>query len=117
PAKAVEAAALSGRSTPSGAVQLDHDRYGAGYGAMTDECRDALDLAARLEGLILDPVYTGKALAGLIASRGDGRIERDTRTVFVHTGGTPALFAAAYADWISSPPASSPPASSLPSGP
>jgi 1-aminocyclopropane-1-carboxylate deaminase/D-cysteine desulfhydrase-like pyridoxal-dependent ACC family enzyme len=104
PAKAAEAAALAGRPEPFGTVQLDHDRFGTGYGAMTDGCREALDLAARLEGLILDPVYTGKALAGLIAARRDGRIEKDTRTVFLHTGGTPALFAAAYADWISSPP-------------
>ena len=67
---------------------------------MTDECREALDLAARFEGLILDPVYTGKALAGLIAARREDRIGRSSRTVFLHTGGMPALFAAAYADWI-----------------
>ena len=67
---------------------------------MTDDCRQALDLAARLEGLVLDPVYSGKALAGLIAARADGRIAPDQKVVFLHTGGMPALFAAAYAEWI-----------------
>jgi 1-aminocyclopropane-1-carboxylate deaminase/D-cysteine desulfhydrase-like pyridoxal-dependent ACC family enzyme len=67
---------------------------------MTDDCRRAIDLAARLEGLVLDPVYSGKALAGLIAARAGGRVSADQKVVFVHTGGMPALFARAYADWI-----------------
>jgi D-cysteine desulfhydrase len=103
PAKALEAAALAGRPSPTGAVQIDHDRFGSGYGATTDDCREALDLAARTEGLVLDPVYTGKAMAGLIAAVRDGCIGPATRTVFVHTGGLPALFAAAYAPWIAEP--------------
>ena len=107
PAKAVEAARLAGRPEPDGVLQLDHDHFGDGYGVPTDECREALDLAARLEGLILDPVYSGKAMAGLIAARREGRIERDTRVVFVHTGGMPALFAATYAEWIRKRPSSS----------
>jgi L-cysteate sulfo-lyase len=49
--------------------------------------------------LILDPVYTGKAMAGLIAARRSGSIAAADRTVFVHTGGMPALFAPAYAGW------------------
>jgi D-cysteine desulfhydrase len=101
PAKAAEVAAVAGRAAPVGAVQVDHDRFGSGYGAPTDACREALDLAATLEGLILDPVYTGKAMAGLIAARRDGRIAADSRTVFLHTGGMPALFANAYAEWVS----------------
>jgi D-cysteine desulfhydrase family pyridoxal phosphate-dependent enzyme len=100
PAKAKAAADQANRPPPTGTVQIDHDRFGAGYGAPTDECRQALDLAATTEGLVLDPVYTGKAMAGLIAARRDGRIAPDTKTVFLHTGGTPALFARAYADWI-----------------
>ncbi|HZQ26351.1 MAG TPA: D-cysteine desulfhydrase family protein [Acidimicrobiales bacterium] len=100
PAKAAEAAALAGRPEPTGSVQLDHDRFGSGYGAVTEDCREALDLAARTEGLVLDPVYTGKAMAGLVAARRDGRIGASTRTVFLHTGGMPALFATAYAGWI-----------------
>jgi D-cysteine desulfhydrase len=99
PAKAAEAARLAGRAEPTGAARVDHERVGGGYGAPTDACREAVILAARQEGLILDPVYTGKALAGLIAARRDGAITARTRTVFVHTGGMPALFAPAYASW------------------
>jgi len=107
PAKAAETARLAGLNEPAGDLQIDHDRFGDGYGAPTDECREALDLAARLEGLVLDPVYSGKAMAGLIAARRDGRIERDTQVVFLHTGGMPALFASTYAEWIKARPSSS----------
>ncbi|MDQ4089723.1 MAG: pyridoxal-phosphate dependent enzyme, partial [Actinomycetota bacterium] len=82
-----------------GQVRVDHGRVGGGYGAPTEECRQAVLLAARSEGLLLDPVYTGKAMAGLIAARADGSIGPATRTVFLHTGGLPALFAAPYAGW------------------
>jgi D-cysteine desulfhydrase len=100
PEKAAEVAERAGRPEPIGTVQLDHERFGDGYGAPTAECREALDLAARLEGLVLDPVYTGKGLAGLIAAVRDGRIEPGRRVVFLHTGGMPALFAHGYAKWI-----------------
>jgi D-cysteine desulfhydrase len=100
PAKAAEVAALAGLPAPRGRPVVDHDRVGAGYGAATDDGREAVLLAARSEGLILDPVYTGKAMAGLIAARRDGRVGPATRTVFVHTGGMPALFATAYAGWL-----------------
>jgi len=99
PVKAAEVAALAGLPAPAGKVRVDRDRVGGGYGAATEECREALLLAARSEGLILDPVYTGKAMAGLIAARRDGSIGPATRTVFLHTGGMPALFAATYAAW------------------
>lgn len=100
PEKAIETARLAERPMPAGDLQLDHERFGDGYGAPTDDCREALDLAARCEGIVLDPVYSGKAMAGLIAARRAGRIARDTKVVFVHTGGMPALFAASYAEWI-----------------
>jgi 1-aminocyclopropane-1-carboxylate deaminase/D-cysteine desulfhydrase-like pyridoxal-dependent ACC family enzyme len=100
PAKAVDVATHLGLAPPSGALQIDHDCFGAGYGARTDACLEALQLAARLEGLILDPVYTGKALAGLVAGRRDGRIGAATVTVFMHTGGLPALFATGFPQWI-----------------
>ncbi|MDQ1394188.1 MAG: D-cysteine desulfhydrase [Acidimicrobiaceae bacterium] len=100
PSKADEVAALAGLPPPAGHCQIDHDQIGMGYAAPTDACREALELAARLEGVILDPVYTGKAMAGLIQARRDGRIGASTTTVFWHTGGMPALFARAYADWI-----------------
>ncbi len=104
PEKATETARLAGLAEPTGTAQIDHDRFGAGYGEPTDDAREALDLAARLEGLILDPVYSGKAMAGLIAARRDGRIERDTNVVFLHTGGLPALFASSFAEWIKTRP-------------
>ena len=100
PLKAAETAALAGLPEPTGALQLDQDRFGDGYGAPTVASREALDLAARYEGVILDPPYTGKAMAGLIAAVHEGRIDTSTPIVFVHTGGMPALFASAYAPWI-----------------
>ena len=61
-------------------------------------CRDAIRLAAGAEGLLLDPVYSGKALAGLMAL---SPAELEPRAiVFLATGGTPALFASHYAGWL-----------------
>jgi 1-aminocyclopropane-1-carboxylate deaminase/D-cysteine desulfhydrase-like pyridoxal-dependent ACC family enzyme len=54
---------------------------------------EATRLFARLEGLLLDPVYTAKAAAGLIDLISTGRISRDERVLFWHTGGGPAIFA------------------------
>lgn len=109
PKKAAKAAALAGLPTPTGNVQVDHDRFGDGYGAPTDSCREALDLAARLEGLILDPVYTGKAMAGLIAAVREQRVPAEGSLVFLHTGGMPALFEPRYAMWTTTRPGGSPP--------
>jgi L-cysteate sulfo-lyase len=53
--------------------------------------------AARTEGVLLDPVYTGKALAGLAAAAAEGIIRPGERTVFVHTGGLPGLFGHPFA--------------------
>ncbi|RMF89039.1 MAG: D-cysteine desulfhydrase family protein [Nitrospinota bacterium] len=76
---------------------INDDRYvGERYGIMTPACQEALKLVARTEGIILDPVYTGKAMAGLIDHIRQGRIQSNETVVFLHTGGTPALFA--YAD-------------------
>ena len=75
----------------------NEDGYvGERYGVMTPECRQALKLVAETEGIILDPVYTSKAMAGLIDHIRQKRISKDETVVFLHTGGTPALFA--YAD-------------------
>ncbi|MFO1037599.1 MAG: D-cysteine desulfhydrase family protein [Geminicoccaceae bacterium] len=72
----------------------NHDEYiGPRYGVMTDGCREALRLVAGTEGLILDPVYSGKAMAGLIDRIRKGHIRKGQRVVYVHTGGMPALFA------------------------
>lgn len=96
---AEETALLARTAAPSGRVQIDHDHFGDGYGAPSALARGALDLCGRTEGLLLDPVYTAKAMAGLISAARDGRIG-DRRTVFVHTGGLPALFSARYAAWV-----------------
>jgi D-cysteine desulfhydrase len=101
--KAEAIAALAGRASPRGSCTMDHDRLGDGYGAVTQEALDAIELAARTEGLILDPVYTGKAMAGLIAARASGRITRSTRTVFLHSGGLPGLFAERFQTCWDSP--------------
>lgn len=110
PEKAAEVADLAGLPEPGGRCAIDHGRFGAGYGAPTDGARRALDAAARLEGLILDPVYTGKAMAGLLAAVDEGRIRAGQRVVFLHTGGMPALFSPTYADWISRSSPGPPPA-------
>jgi D-cysteine desulfhydrase len=69
------------------------DYLGAGYGVVGELEREAIRLAARLEGLILDPVYTGRAMGGLIDMIRRGVIGPDETVLFWHTGGTPALFA------------------------
>jgi D-cysteine desulfhydrase family pyridoxal phosphate-dependent enzyme len=66
---------------------------GEAYGIPTPEGLDALHLTARTEGILLDPVYTAKAMSGLIAAVQQGEVARDATVVFVHTGGAPALFA------------------------
>lgn len=104
PALADEAARRSGRPAPPSVATIDHDRYGAGYGAVTDSGREAILLAARQEGLVLDPVYTGKAMAGLVHAVRSGMIGPDDTAVFWHTGGAPALFASRYAKEFTPPP-------------
>jgi len=70
------------------------DAYlGGGYGVIGEAEREAIEHFARLEGVLLDPVYTGRAAAGLIDMIRKGEIEHGERVLFWHTGGTPALFA------------------------
>jgi L-cysteate sulfo-lyase len=70
------------------------DRYvGAGYGQPTTGTLDAINLIARREGLLLDPVYSGKGLAGLIGLVSERFFEPEKDVVFLHTGGSAALFA------------------------
>ncbi len=64
-----------------------------GYGQLNPATADAIVLAARCEGLFLDPVYTGKAMAGLMALAGNRTLTADSNALFLHTGGTPAIFA------------------------
>jgi L-cysteate sulfo-lyase len=75
-----------------GMLRVRRDQVGDGYGMLTPAARDALIDAAQCEGIILDPVYTAKALSGLAAAVADGDIKHDECTVFIHTGGLPGLF-------------------------
>jgi L-cysteate sulfo-lyase len=72
-------------------VVADCDYVGAGYGLIDDAVIEALKLAARTDAILLDPVYTGKAMKGLIALAKAGRFEGET-VVFLHTGGAQGLF-------------------------
>jgi D-cysteine desulfhydrase family pyridoxal phosphate-dependent enzyme len=69
------------------------DEYlGEGYGVLNDSVTAALGLVAQEEGILLDPVYTGKAMAGFLDLVGKGYFGEGEEVVFLHTGGTPALF-------------------------
>ncbi|SFN63858.1 D-cysteine desulfhydrase [Izhakiella capsodis] len=74
-------------------VTLWDDYFAPQYGMPNEEGNNAIAVLARLEGILLDPVYTGKAMAGLIDGISRQRFRRDGPIVFVHTGGAPALFA------------------------
>jgi D-cysteine desulfhydrase len=82
---------------PVGRVRVHRDQVGEGYGRLTRAAAQAMRTAARTEGLILDPFYTGKALAGLAAAIDEGAVRPGERTVFVHTGGLPGLFGHPFA--------------------
>ena len=74
-------------------VRIAGDQRGEGYGLVTDSMVEAVRLMASCEGLLLDPVYSGKAFAGLIGDVRSGLYPADSSVVFLMTGGTPALFA------------------------
>jgi L-cysteate sulfo-lyase len=90
---AEETAALLGRpgAVTPGMVVADCDYVGAGYGLIDQGVADALMLAARTDGIVLDPVYSAKAMKGLIALAKAGRFEGE-RVVFLHTGGAQGIF-------------------------
>lgn len=81
---------------PSAAVAVDDRFVGPGYGKVDRRTVEAVELVARTEGVILDPVYTGKAAAGLIDGCRSGRFGSHERIVFLHTGGQAGAFA--YSD-------------------
>ncbi len=72
-------------------IRVDGDQLGDGYGIPTEAAAEATRLLARSEGILVDPIYTAKALAGLVASVRAGRFD-GRRVVFWHAGGTPGLF-------------------------
>jgi D-cysteine desulfhydrase len=81
-------------------VLANADYCVAGYGVLTDAEREAVRLFAKYEGLLLDPVYTGRAAAGMIDLIRKGFFKKDETILFWHTGGQPALFADKYANKI-----------------
>lgn len=88
---------LDWRPHPDDIVVTD-EYVGERYGVPTPACLDAMRLVARTEGTLLDPVYTGKAMAGLIDLVRRGQFAADQTVIFWHTGGQPAIFA--YAGWL-----------------
>lgn len=68
------------------------DWVGPGYSLPTPEMAEAVRMTASLEGILLDPVYTGKAMAGLIGLARQGRFGKTEKVLFLHTGGAPALY-------------------------
>ena len=79
-----------------GAVLVNADYAAPGYGVLTGAEREAIQLFAKYEGLLLDPVYTGRAAAGLTDLIRKGFFKPDETVLFWHTGGQPALFAEQY---------------------
>ena len=92
---ATEAARTLGVASRITAEDLINDEsyIGSGYGIATPACVEAIRLLATSEGILLDLVYTGKALAGMIGHIRGGAIDPGETVLFLHTGGTPALFA------------------------
>jgi D-cysteine desulfhydrase len=80
------------------AIEINDSYLAAGYGRMGEAEREAINLVASLEGILLDPVYTGRAMAGLIDLIRRGAFLGNQNILFWHTGGTPALFA--YGDQL-----------------
>ena len=74
-------------------IDIDDGYVGDGYGIPTDASREAIDLTARTEAIFLDPTYTAKAMAGLIAAVRRGDFAKEETVLFWHTGGQVALFA------------------------
>jgi L-cysteate sulfo-lyase len=80
-------------SWDSGLVEVVAGFAGPGYGIPDPSTLEAIRMAARLEGLLLDPVYSGKGMQGLIGLIRAGRFSSDDTVIWLHTGGLPGLFA------------------------
>ena len=81
------------QAIPASAVTCFDDYVGPGYSLPTDSMLEAVKLLARTEGILLDPVYSGKAMAGLIDLVRKDAFPKDSKILFLHTGGSPALYA------------------------
>lgn len=87
-------AALIGHHDPikRDTVRVDDRWVGGGYGVPTDSMIDAVRMLATVEGILLDPVYSGKGFAGLLGNIAEGRFTPEQNVVFLHTGGSAGLF-------------------------
>ncbi|WP_231446792.1 D-cysteine desulfhydrase [Brevibacterium zhoupengii] len=92
-ANAVSILGGGGGDIPATEVTVRDDYVGPGYSLPTPEMTAAIQLFARTEGILLDPVYTGKTAAGLIDLVQSGKFEPEQNLLFIHTGGSPALYA------------------------
>ncbi|MFJ7792539.1 D-cysteine desulfhydrase family protein [Pseudomonas sp. NPDC096950] len=86
-------ALLGGDAVEASEIVVDGSQLGDGYGLPTPAMQEAVRLMARTEGLLIDPVYSGKAFAGLLADLRQGRYRAGENVLFVMTGGTPGLYA------------------------
>ena len=88
-----ETADMIGADHDPGMLTMIPGWLGDGYGLPNEGVMEAISLMASLEGILIDPVYTGKAMAALIAKARSGDWSEDDMIVFIHTGGAPGLFA------------------------
>ena len=86
------ASEVGSRPVAGSELRVSLDQVGAGYAHVTEQSAAAMQLVGRTEGLVLDPIYTGRTMAALIAAVEDGTIAAGAKTVFLHTGGMPGLF-------------------------
>lgn len=77
-------------------INVNTDYFGEGYATPTEGMVEAIKLVAQTEGILLDPIYTGKGMAGLIDLIRKGVYTKDEKVLFWHTGGTPSLFTPKY---------------------
>jgi L-cysteate sulfo-lyase len=82
-----------------GEIDVREDYLGPGYASMTEAGKEAILLFARTEGILLDPVYTGKTAAAYVDMVHRGEFKTDDTVILFHTGGTPLLFLRSMADW------------------
>jgi D-cysteine desulfhydrase len=92
-ANATSQLAGASREVPPEEINVRDEFVGPGYSLPTPEMTVAIQTFARVEGILLDPVYTGKTAAGLLALVREGAFERDSNVLFIHTGGSPAIYA------------------------
>lgn len=74
-------------------ITINDKYYGKCYGVPSEAGNEAVMMAARTEAIILDPIYTGKGMSGLIGMAQAGEIDLDRTSIFIHTGGSPGLMA------------------------